>query len=639
MGSIHHILESYWGFRDFRPLQEDIIHSVMEGQDTVALLPTGGGKSICYQVPALAQEGICIVISPLIALMKDQVEALQEKGVPARALSSGMKPGEIDRILDKAVHEKIRFLYISPERSCTDLFRERLKKMRVNLLAVDEAHCISQWGYDFRPSYLRIAELREYIPGTPTLALTATATPDVVEDIREKLGGPNAAVYRKSFERKNLAYVVRHTEDKGGTLFHILRNVKGSSIVYARSRKRVEKLAAFLKKNRIPAAAYHAGMDHKKREQLQQDWLQDRTRVMVATNAFGMGIDKPDVRSVIHVDLPDAPEAYFQEAGRAGRDGKKSYAVMLFHEKDEKELQERTEREFPSFETVRNAYEALCQELRIAYGAGMNETYPIELFDLAEKKGFKRAEMINALKVLEWEGYITLTLDLEEPAKVRSRMSHKDLYDYQVRHPERSTLIELLLRSYEGLFEEMVPIDEKRLAARLNCSEQDLQERLWKLHQNEVFVYQAREGRPRVTFLTPRTESKRIRPSKEGYKSRKEASEQRRKAIIDYAKDERECRSRKLLAYFGETNAPECGICDICIQHKKTGLDRTEFQRLEEAVHRALEEGPMDLQSLQQVLPSVEREKMMEVVRWNLEQGHLVQDEAQRLRNADPDRG
>ncbi|MFB6259077.1 MAG: ATP-dependent DNA helicase RecQ, partial [Flavobacteriales bacterium] len=327
MENLHHILKQYWGFDDFRPLQEDIITSVTEGRDSIALLPTGGGKSLCYQVPGLAMEGICVVISPLIALMKDQVEGLQEKGIAAKALSSGMKRDEIDRILDKAVHQKIRFLYVSPERTLTELFRERFKRMKVNLIAVDEAHCISQWGYDFRPSYLHIAEIRELQPSTPVLALTATATPKVVEDIREKLGGPNAAVFRKSFERKNLAYVVRQSEDKGGSLLRILQNVKGTSIVYARSRKRTESIASFLKKHRISAAAYHAGLDQEKRTKLQQDWLEDRTRVMVATNAFGMGIDKPEVRTVVHLDLPDSPEAYFQEAGRAGRDGKKSYAV------------------------------------------------------------------------------------------------------------------------------------------------------------------------------------------------------------------------------------------------------------------------------------------------------------------------
>lgn len=635
MENLHQILKQYWGFDDFRPLQEDIIRSVSEGyQDSVALLPTGGGKSLCYQVPGLAMEGVCVVISPLIALMKDQVEGLQEKGIPAKALSSGMKRREIDQILDKAVHSKIRFLYISPERTLTDLFRERFYRMKVNLLAVDEAHCISQWGYDFRPSYLRIAEIRELKPETPVLALTATATPQVVEDIRDKLGGPNAAVFRKSFERKNLAYVVRHSEDKSGSLLRILQKVQGTSIVYARNRKRTERIASFLKKHKISAAAYHAGLDQDKRTRLQQDWLTDRTRVMVATNAFGMGIDKPEVRTVVHMDLPDSPEAYFQEAGRAGRDGKKSYSVLLFHASDERDMKERNEREFPPFEKVKEVYEAVCQELRIAYGAGQYETYPIELFNLSDKYGFKRSELFNALKVLEWEEKITLNMDLEEPARVRSRMSPSGLYDHQVRHPEQSALIDALLRSYEGLFEEMVSIDEKQVAQRLGRPVKEIQERLMQLDKNEVLDYTAREGRPRISFLTPRVEKQRISPSQEGYYARKKAAEERRQAMLDYAREEERCRSRTLLAYFGEKKAPECGICDICIQQKKSGLDRTEFQRLDEAIHRTLQESPMDIQKLQEAVQERDREKLLQVIRWNLEHGLLEQDEAQRLRPA-----
>ncbi|MFB6257485.1 MAG: ATP-dependent DNA helicase RecQ [Flavobacteriales bacterium] len=633
MADIHQILKSYWGFDDFRPLQEDIIRSVMEGANTVALLPTGGGKSLCYQVPGMAMDGVCIVISPLIALMKDQVESLQEKGIPARALVSGMKQSELDRILDKAVHQKIRFLFVSPERTRAELFRERFEKMRVNLLAVDEAHCISQWGYDFRPSYLRIAEIRELQPSTPFLALTATATPQVVDDIRHRLGGPEAHVFRKSFERKKLAYIVRHTEDKGGILLRILQRIAGTSIVYARSRKRTERIAGFLKKKGISAAAYHAGIDKKKRQKLQQEWLEDRIRVMVATNAFGMGIDKPDVRSVVHMDLPDSPEAYFQEAGRAGRDGKKSYAVLLFHEKDEREMAERNEREFPPFEKVREVYEAVCQKLRIAYDAGTNETYPIDLFELADEKGFKRTECLSALKILEWEDKLAITLDHEEPPMVRSRMSPQGLYDHQVRHPEQSGLIELLLRSYEGLFDEMVPIDEKRLAERARISVKELDQWLQRLSKNEVLEYQPREGRPRITLLDRRLPKERLQASKEGYHARKEATEKRRASMLRYATTEEECRSRFLLAYFGEENAPECGICDICLDQKKSGLDRTEFQRLEEAVHRALDREAMDVQSLQETLSHVDRDKLLRVIRWNLEQGYLEQDDAQRLWN------
>ncbi len=632
MEDLHQILKRYWGFDDFRPLQEDIIRSVTEGRDSVALLPTGGGKSLCYQVPGIALEGVCVVISPLIALMKDQVEGLQEKGIPARTLSAGMKRNEIDRILDKAVHGKLSFLYVSPERTLTELFRERFAKMNVNLLAVDEAHCISQWGYDFRPSYLRIAEIREKQPSAPVLALTATATPQVVEDIREKLGGPDAAIFRKSFERKNLAYVVRHSEDKGGTLLRILGKVKGTGIVYARSRKRTERIAAFLKERGFSAAAYHAGLDKEKRSELQQAWLQDRVRVMVATNAFGMGIDKPEVRTVVHLDLPDSPEAYFQEAGRAGRDGKKSYAVLLFHANDERDMKERNEREFPPFEKVREVYEAVCQHLRVAYGAGQYETYPIDLSELAGKYGFKKAELFNALKVLEWEEKLSLTLDLEEPARVRSRMSPSGLYDHQVRHPEQSTLIDVLLRSYEGLFEEMITIDEKKLAQRLGRPEKEIRERLMQLDRNEVLEYTPREGRPRISFLSPRVEKKRLNPSKGGYHERKKAAEERRKAMLDYAKEEELCRSRFLLSYFGEKRAPECGICDICIDQKKSGLDRTEFQRLDEAVHRILHESPMDVQRLQEELRETDREKLLQIVRWNLEQGLLEEDEAQRLK-------
>ncbi len=632
MEDLHAILKRYWGFDDFRPLQEDIVRSVVNGRDTVALLPTGGGKSLCYQVPGIAQNGVCIVVSPLIALMKDQVEGLREKGVPAKALSSGMKWTEIDRTLEEAVQEKLRFLYVSPERTITELFRERFKRMRVNLIAVDEAHCISQWGYDFRPSYLRIAEIRPYQPSAPVLALTATATPKVVEDIQEKLGGEGSEVFRKSFERKNLAYVVRHTEDKDGTLLKVLKNVRGTSVVYARSRKRTERIANFLKKRGISAASYHAGYGKDQRDKLQRSWLQDRVRVMVATNAFGMGIDKPDVRSVVHMDLPDSPEAYFQEAGRAGRDGQKSYGVLLFHKNDEREMEERNKRDFPPFETVQRAYEALCQELQIAYGAGTHETYPVDLNELAEKKGFKRNELLNALKILEWEEKLALTLDLEEPPRVRSRMSPSDLYDHQVRHPELSPAIDVLLRSYGGLFDDYVAIDEKVLAKRLGRPVDELVRIFQYLDKNDVLDFQPREGRPRVTFLTPRVEKEKIQPSKEGYHARKQATTERRNAMVRYAKGADECRSRFLLAYFGEKNAANCGICDICIDQKKSGIGRTEFQHLDEHVRQILEKGPKDLQSLHAELQHVDKEKLLQVVRWNLEQGRLVQDEAQRLR-------
>ncbi|PHI20330.1 recombinase RecQ [Lewinellaceae bacterium SD302] len=563
-------MQKYWGYPAFRPLQAEIIEHVLTGNDTLALLPTGGGKSICFQVPALAREGVTLVVSPLIALMKDQVRQLRERGIIADAIFSGMRPSDIDRILDNAVYGNTKLLYLSPERLLTDLARERIRRMNVSLIAVDEAHCISQWGYDFRPPYLRIAELRELHPEVPIIAVTATATPEVVQDIQENLQfSKTGKVFQQSFARENLSYVVRPTEAKEQEVLKILRGVPGTSIVYVRSRRGTRLIAEQLRRRKITAAAYHAGLDHQEKDDRQAAWIAGDLRVIVATNAFGMGIDKADVRSVIHYDLPDSPEAYFQEAGRGGRDGKDSFAVMLYHPEDGERLKRFLAVSFPEISEIRRVYRAIGSYLQLAAGGGKGESFDFELTKFCNNFGFDAGPTYHCLRALEKHGYILLTDAVHQPATVQFVLNKEQLYDYQLKNPNLVKLIKSILRTSQGAFLEPVKIREGNLANFLKSSLENLQSTFRKLHGEGIIDYRPAKDAPQIVFITERLDADNLAFNVQEMNFLRERAEQRVETMIGYATLPR-CRSVQLLEYFGEKDPPPCGRCDWCLEVKKS---------------------------------------------------------------------
>ena len=598
MAAIHDILDQYWAHKAFRPLQEEIIHSVLSGNDTLALLPTGGGKSICFQVPALAQPGICIVISPLIALMKDQVENLVSKGIKAIAITSGMHKREIDIALDNCVHGNIKFLYLSPERLETEIVKVRLQRMNVNLIAIDESHCISQWGYDFRPSYLKIANLRELLPGIPLLALTATATPEVVKDIQQKLQFKKENVLQKSFERSNVAYVVLPEEDKLARLVKIANNVKGTGIVYVRNRKKAQDIASYLKSNKISADFYHAGLEAKVRDQKQNDWIRNKIRVIVCTNAFGMGIDKPDVRFVVHIDLPDSLEAYFQEAGRAGRDEQKAFAILLYNNGDKIELERNVETAFPELDEIRQTYQALANYYQIPTGSGEGVTYEFDISRFCDTYKLQAITVFNSLKFIEREGYIALTDALYQPSRIKLDMNREDLYKFQVANPLFDVFIKLLLRSYSGLFDGFVKINEFDLSKKANRKKEDVIKNLDYLQQIKVLTYLPQTELPQLTFLQARIDAKNLTLSKENFTLLKKRAIERMESVLHYAESTHKCRSQLLLAYFGETNTFRCNQCDVCLEENKTVLHTDEFEDISSQIRQLLAVHPLDLKHL-----------------------------------------
>jgi ATP-dependent DNA helicase RecQ len=570
MQDLHAILKHYWGYEAFRPVQEEAIRAVLAGHDTLLLLPTGGGKSVCFQVPTLAQEGLCIVVTPLIALMKDQVEQLKRRGISAVAIHSGMNRHEIDIALDNCVHGQTKFLYVSPERLRTDLLIERVKRMKVALLAVDEAHCISAWGYHFRPSYLLIAEFRERIPGVPVMAVTATATAEVRTDIQDKLRMQRPLVFQQSFARANLSYSVFYEEAKERKLLQILQNVPGTALVYVRTRKRTEQVADWLRRQGVSAAHYHAGLPYKERTTRQADWLHNRTRVIVATNAFGMGIDKPDVRAVVHLDLPDNLEAYYQEAGRAGRDGLKSYAVALYHHKDLDELREAVERKYPPLDTLRRVYQALANYLRLPVGTGQWEPYSFDLHAFAGTFGLPMQEVHFSLKLLEEEGFLTLNETFFEPSKLHFQVDHRELYDFQLRHPSYDAFIKLLLRVYGGeLFTDFVRIAETELAQLSYSSRKEIEQQLAFLQERQIIQYEKQRDTPQLTLLTPRFEASLLPLNPYEILQRKKRDSDKVETVIAYASATQACRSILLLRYFDETTGLPCGQCDHCLKQKK----------------------------------------------------------------------
>lgn len=559
------ILQKYWGYPDFRGIQRNIIESIASGRDTLGLMPTGGGKSITFQVPALAQEGVCIVITPLIALMKDQVQHLREHGILADAIYADKSRSEILQTLDNAIFGGVKILYVSPERLASEMFQTKLRHIHVSFITVDEAHCISQWGYDFRPSYLQIASIREMKPGIPILALTATATPEVVDDIQERLYFKEKNVFKMSFERKNLAYVVREAEDKQGEMIHILQSVGGSAIVYARSRKRTKEMAQLLSQQGITATFYHAGLDPDVKDQRQKAWQKDEVRVMCATNAFGMGIDKPDVRVVIHIDCPDSLEAYFQEAGRAGRDGQKSYAVLLYNKHDELKLCKRVDDTFPPKELIQDIYEHLAYFYQIGVGSGQGKTFEFDIEKFCVTYKYFPTKVDAALRILERSGYLHYEDNPDGKARVMFLLGRNDLYQLDQLAPSQDAVVTALLRSYGSLFVDLTYIDETMIARQAELTIQQVYFALKSLAARHIIQFIPRRKIPFISYTRDRVDGDKVVIPKEVWESRREQYEKRIKSMIRYAKNDEVCRSRQLLAYFGEENDRDCKQCDVCL--------------------------------------------------------------------------
>ena len=612
------ILKQYWGYDAFRALQADIIQSIASGKDTLGLMPTGGGKSLTFQVPAMVMDGVCIVVTPLIALMKDQVENLKKRNIRTAAIYSGMSNDDILLTLDNCVFEAYKFLYVSPERLATAIFLEKISQTRVCMIAVDESHCISQWGYDFRPSYLRIADIREILPDVPVLALTATATPEVVDDIQEKLHFREKNLFQKSFSRSNLAYVVRTTENKDEYLLKILHNVPGTSVVYVRNRKKTKEVAEFLVQNGIAAEHFHAGLKNETKDERQRRWKNGDTRVIVSTNAFGMGIDKAEVRTVVHLDLPDSLEAYFQEAGRAGRDEQKAFAVLLYNNGDAVKMRKRVSDSFPGKEVVIKAYESLCNYYQIGVGSGLERVFAFDITDFCIR--FKLPILItyNALKLLQQAGYIELTDEQDSSSRVIFVVDKDGLYKFQ-QTPNQEKLIHILLRSYTGLFTDPAYINEDMLAKRLDWTHEHVYEELVALSKEQIIDYIPRKKTPYITFTLERQETERIVLSKEAYDDRRERYISRVKSVLDYAKEENVCRSQILLAYFGEKNTKPCGQCDICQKNKETEVGTDLFEKIKTKVFEILEKEPLVINSLLRKLP-------FKAIHFNLIYLHYLQE-------------
>ena len=588
MISYQEILKQYWGYDDFRGIQREIIKSIGSGHDTLGLMPTGGGKSITFQVPALCQDGTCIVITPLIALMKDQVDHLRRRGIRAAAIYSGLTREEIVITLENCIFGDIRILYVSPERLASDLFQTKLRHMRVSFITVDEAHCISQWGYDFRPSYLQIAQIRKLVPNAPVLALTATATPAVVQDIQQKLSqkDTNFNVFRMSFERKNLAYVVRHAPDKREQLIHILESVKGSAIVYVRSRRRTKEYAELLTEAGISATFYHAGLDSAVKDERQRGWQQDKVRVMVATNAFGMGIDKPDVRLVIHIDCPDSIEAYFQEAGRAGRDGRKAYAVLLYNDADQRKLEKRIADTFPEKDYIRKVYEHLAYFYQVGVGSGYNHIFEFNIDQFCHTFRHFPIQADAALKILDRAGYIEYTEEQDNQARVMFTIGRDDLYRLENTSPNEEKVITAMLRNYGGLFTDYNFIDESFIAQQTQLEPQQVYMTLKGLSQRHILHFIPQKKTPYIRYTQRREDMEHVQIPPSVYEERKAQFEERIHAMINYAKDDAVCRSRQLLRYFGEESDHDCRQCDVCLSHRSEGL--VSEPRMNEAMERIL---------------------------------------------------
>jgi ATP-dependent DNA helicase RecQ len=630
MQEYRQIVKEYWGNISFRPMQEEIIKSVLNKNDTLGLMPTGGGKSLTFQVPALAMKGICIVITPLIALMRDQVENLKRKQIKALAVHSGLTREEIDIALNNCIYGDYKFLYLSPERLITEIFRTRVQEMNVNLIVVDEAHCISHWGYDFRPSYLKIADLRKLLHDVPVLALTATATPLVVDDIQEKLLFRQKNVLKSSFFRENLIYTVKKTENKENDLIEIVKKITGSGIIYVRSRKKCAELSVFLNKQGISANYYHAGLSYEVRSDRQMAWTIGKNRVMVATNAFGMGIDKPDVRFVIHVDLPDSPESYFQEAGRAGRDGKRAYAILLYSASDNLVIEQRLRINFPELETIKNVYSALGNFLRIPVGSGKGSVFDFNIADFISAFKLNLQTTFSSLKILEREGYIELTEEINNPSRLKFVLNRDDLYKFQIANASFDSFIKLILRSYTGVFNEYTVIDETSLARKAGVDQEVVVQYLVKLNSMGIIRYIKQKRTPMVAFIEERLDEKNLFISKENYRLRKERFRERAETILQYASTNEICRSQFLLKYFGELTSEPCNYCDACRKKNEQELKQQEFEMIKEEIIAILAIEPSKPEN---VIARVafEHDKVIKVIRWMMENNIISSTDDQKL--------
>ncbi|MFZ1530052.1 MAG: ATP-dependent DNA helicase RecQ [Ferruginibacter sp.] len=585
MSAIHSILEKYWGFSSFRPLQQEIIEAVLEKKDVLALLPTGGGKSVCFQVPAMATEGICVVISPLIALIKDQVENLKQKGIPALAIYSGMYYSDVKKTLQNAAFGNYKFLYLSPERIETDLFKEYLPAIKPSLIVVDEAHCISQWGYDFRPPYLRIANIRQELPGVPVIALTASATKKVEDDIFEKLAfKKNAARFRQSFERPNLSYSVFKPVSKQTKLLEILNNVKGSGIVYCKSRKHTQQVAELLRLHKLPADYYHAGLTNAERSRRQEEWIKNKIRIMVCTNAFGMGIDKPDVRVVVHFDMPDCLENYYQEAGRAGRDGKRSYAVLVYEDGEPDELLFKSALKYPPYDEVKKVYTALMNYLQVPAGSGEGMSYDFDMADFAKKFELNIMNAGFCIQLLALQEILAFNEMFFKPSSLVFACSRTDLEEFEKQHPASEPIIKGLLRSYEGIFDYPSNIYEGPLARFLKMPVETVSQHLKALQHYGIVKYTAASDKQQIFLLQNRMYTDDFKFDGARTDLLRNQYHERLSAITNYLKDEKNCRSKQIAAYFGSTGEKKCGICDNCINQQQTATDHAAFKLLSDKI-------------------------------------------------------
>lgn len=622
MDIFHQVLEKHWGYKAFRPLQEDIIHSVFEGKDTLGLMPTGGGKSLTFQVPALCMEGICIVVTPLIALMKDQVDNLRRNGIKATSIYSGMTRQEIIVQLENCIFGGYKFLYVSPERLSTEIFLAKLHAMNVCLLVVDESHCISQWGYDFRPSYFAIADIREYLPNVPVLALTATATTEVVNDIQERLHFKQKNVFQKSFSRQNLSYVVRQTEDKINTLIYILGKIQGTAIVYVRNRKRTKEIAVSLQQAGIMADYFHAGLNRDEKTRKQNSWKTNECRVIVSTNAFGMGIDKPDVRLVVHIDMPGSLEEYYQEAGRAGRDEQKAYAVALCAPTDVKTLKKRLTDEFPERDFIYRVYEAIGNYYQIAVGFGMETVHDFSINEFCSVFKFPILQAHHALKILELSGYIEYTEEVDNASRIYFTCNRDELYKFR-QDKKTDDIIQILLRSYTGLFADYVYIDESVLATRANASAQEVYNILISLSKHHIVHYIPKKKTPLIIYTRTREEIKYLTIPRSAYEERKERFNSRIERVLEYITEEHLCRSKMLLSYFGEENTSDCGTCDVCLSRNQTGLNNYEFNTIREMLLKSLTTNPKELKEVIDSLPFASN-KCITAIRFLADNEHKI---------------
>ena len=630
MLSPQEILKQYWGYDSFQSKQEEAIHSVLDAKDTLTLLPTGGGKSICFQVPALMMEGICIVISPLIALMNDQVTALKAKNIRALAITSGMSFSEVDIALDNCIHGNYKFLYLSPERLESEMVQQRLKKMNINLLAVDEAHCISEWGYNFRPSYLRIAEIRE-ITNAPIIALTATATPLVTKDIQEKLKFTDDNIISTSFFREELSYVVLKQDDKDSKLIQILNRVKGTSIVYCRTRKETKRVHQLLSEYGISSHFYHAGLDVLDRASKQKQWQLNHVRVMVATNAFGMGIDKADVRLVIHNHLPFSLEAYFQEAGRAGRDRKLAYSILLYNDLDIHNLNKQISDHYPEIDVVRNVYQQMANFFGIAIGDGKHQEFQFHINEFCERYNLNQLQTYNVLKLLEKEDYIKLSEAIHQPSRVYIKVSHTELYQFQIANKQYDLLLKILLRSYGSLFDNFTKIQENIIAKRTQLTTQEVKDFLFKLEKMDILDYIPQNSNPKLLLLKTRVDSKHISLSKETIETRKANEEAKAASVIQYASNQYQCRSSVLQKYFGEENKERCNKCDVCLERNKLKINDQEFDDIMKAIEKLISQKPMCIDDIIMSIVEFREDKMVNVLQFLSDNGQIAFNDEQKL--------